>query len=217
MAKNLKMAVRQCWLNLGHALVRATLLRGRAVNPFLDSTVAVPLASEQSPVQPQKQIERPRGHWSFPFAQQAGNRVARRSRVAVMLAGVGVGLSAQALELNTASAEQLKDLRGVGPRTAQMIVQERNRAGPFESLEDLSDRVRGIGPKRLQTLQAAGLRVSETGRSSGVLSGKGQGASSQVAASQGGVSQAAGSQGARGRVAPSTSVATPLIETSPPH
>ena len=182
------------------------------MNPFLDSTVAVPLASEQSLVQPQKQIEPPRGRWSFPFAHQAANRLARRSRVAVVLAGVGVGLSAQALELNTATAEQLKELRGVGPRTAQIIVQERNRAGPFESLEDLSDRVRGIGPKRLQALQAAGLRVSEAGRNASASSGRVQGSSSQVAGSE-----VAASQAARGRVAPSTSVAIPLIETSPPH
>jgi competence protein ComEA len=172
------------------------------MNPFLDSTVAVPLASEQSLVHPQKQTERPKGRWSFPFAHQAGNRLARPSRVAALLAGVGVGLSAQALELNTASAEQLKDLRGVGPRTAQIIVQERNRAGPFESLEDLSDRVRGIGPKRLQALQAAGLRVSESGRASGVVSTK---------------VQSVGSQGVRGRGVPPAEVATPLIETSPPH
>jgi competence protein ComEA len=138
--------------------------------------------------------------------------LARRSRVAVVLAGVGVGLSAQALELNTATAEQLRDLRGVGPRTAQIIVQERNRAGPFESLEDLSDRVRGIGPKRLQALQAAGLRVSEAGRNASASSGRVQGSSSQVAGSE-----VAASQAARGRVAPSTSVAIPLIETSPPH
>ena len=182
------------------------------MNPFLDSTVAVPLASEQSFIQPQKQAERLTGRWSFPFAHQAGNRLARRSRMAVMLAGVGVGLSAQALELNTATAEQLKDLRGVGPRTAQMIVQERNRAGPFESLEDLSDRVRGIGPKRLQTLQAAGLRVSEAAGTSGVSPGKAQGSSVH-----GSASRAAGSQGTRGRVAASAAIATPLIETSPPH
>jgi len=187
------------------------------MNPFLDSTVAEPLATEQPQVQPQKQTERLTKRWSFPFAHQAANRLARRSRVAVMLAGVGVGLSAQALELNTATAEQLKDLRGVGPRTAQLIVQERNRAGPFESLEDLSDRVRGIGTKRLQALQAAGLRVSEAGRTSGVLSSTVQGPSSPVAASQGAGSRVAASQGARGRVAPFASVATPLIETSPPH
>lgn len=187
------------------------------MNPFLDSTIAVPLASEQLLVQTQKQSEYPKGRWSFPFAHQAANRLARRSRVAVMLAGVGVGLSAQALELNTATAEQLRDLRGVGPRTAQIIVQERNRAGPFESLEDLSDRVRGIGPKRLQTLQAAGLRVSEVGRTASALSGRVQGSSSQVAGSQATGSQVTASQARRGRVAPPTSVATPLIETSPPH
>jgi competence protein ComEA len=158
------------------------------MNPFLDSTVAVPTASEPALLQPPRQAERLNGRWSFPFAPQTSNRLARRSRVAVMLAGVGVGLSAQALDLNTATAEQLTDLRGVGPRTAQIIVQERNRAGPFESLEDLSDRVRGIGLKRLQTLQAAGLRVSKAG---------------------------AAAQAAPRRVALPTSVATPTIESVP--
>lgn len=170
------------------------------MNPFLDSTVAVPLASEPALLQPQRQAERLNGRWSFPFTQQASNRLARRARVAVMLAGVGVGLSAQALDLNTATAEQLTDLRGVGPRTAQIIVQERNRAGPFESLEDLSDRVRGIGLKRLQTLQAAGLRVSGMGTAAGGLSTKGQGAASQAAPR---------------RVALPTGVATPTIESVP--
>jgi competence protein ComEA len=170
------------------------------MNPFLDSTVAVPLASEPALLQPQKQVERLNGRWSFPFTHQTSNRLARRARVAVMLAGVGVGLSAQALDLNTATAEQLTDLRGVGPRTAQIIVQERNRAGPFESLEDLSDRVRGIGLKRLQTLQAAGLRVSEAGRATGGLSAKGQNAASQAAPR---------------RVALPAGVATPTIEPVP--
>jgi len=176
------------------------------MNPFLDSTVAVPLASEQSFVHPQKQTERSKGRWSFPFAHQAGNRLARRSSVAALLAGVGVGLSAQALDLNTATAEQLKELRGVGPRTAQIIVQERNRAGPFESLEDLSDRVRGIGPKRLQALQTAGLRVSEAGYAAGVLSGK----------VPSGPSQGSAALGTRSRAHSPARVATPLIESAPP-
>jgi len=94
------------------------------------------------------------------FASEARQRLSRRTSVVSMLAGIGMSMSAQALDLNAATAEQLQDLRGVGPRTAQIIVQERNRAGRFESLEDLSDRVRGIGPKRIQALQAAGLRVS---------------------------------------------------------
>jgi competence protein ComEA len=64
---------------------------------------------------------------------------------------------AHALDANTATAAQLETLNGVGPRTAQLIVQERERAGPYESLEDLSDRVRGIGLKRLARLRDAGL------------------------------------------------------------
>ena len=167
------------------------------MNPFLDSTVAVPFASEPVLLQPQRQAERLNGRWSFPFTHQTSNRLARRARMAVMLAGVGVGLSAQALDLNTATAEQLTELRGVGPRTAQIIVQERNRAGPFESLEDLSDRVRGIGLKRLQTLQAAGLRVSEAGTASGGLSASRQSAAVQAVTR---------------RVALPTGVATPTIE-----
>lgn len=66
---------------------------------------------------------------------------------------------AHALDANSATEEQLQTLNGVGPRTAKVIVQERERGGPFESLADLSDRVRGIGSKRLARLQAAGLSV----------------------------------------------------------
>lgn len=67
--------------------------------------------------------------------------------------------SAYALDANTASVAQLETLNGVGPRTAQIIVQERERGGRFESLEDLSDRVRGIGKKRMARLREAGLSV----------------------------------------------------------
>ena len=79
-----------------------------------------------------------------------------------LVIGCGLGMAvmpAQALDANAATVEQLETLNGVGARTAKIIIQERERAGPFESLEDLSDRVRGIGRKRLGRLQAAGLTV----------------------------------------------------------
>lgn len=65
--------------------------------------------------------------------------------------------SACAMDVNTASLAQLETLHGVGPRTAKTIIQERERGGSFSSLEDLSDRVRGIGKKRLARLRSAGL------------------------------------------------------------
>lgn len=64
-----------------------------------------------------------------------------------------------AVNLNTASALQLQEVKGIGPKTAAMIVEERERGGNFQSLTDLSDRVRGIGPKKAAALEAAGLKV----------------------------------------------------------
>jgi competence protein ComEA len=82
----------------------------------------------------------------------------------VWLFATGLFLAAmpvQAVNVNTATVEQLSTVRGVGPKTAQRIVKERERGGYFESLEDLSDRIRGIGLKRMQRLEAAGLRVEK--------------------------------------------------------
>ena len=48
------------------------------------------------------------------------------------------------INVNTASAEELTSLRGVGPKTAARIIEGR----PYTSTEDLL-RVKGIGPKTL--------------------------------------------------------------------
>src|SRR5690625_4199087 len=65
------------------------------------------------------------------------------------------------MDLNQATSNQLQSLPGISPKTATTIVHEREHGGAFTSLEDLSDRVRGIGPKRLEALQEAGLQVSD--------------------------------------------------------
>lgn len=65
---------------------------------------------------------------------------------------------ATSVDVNQASAQQLQAVKGIGARTAERIVQERAR-GKFESLEHLSERLSGIGPKTLVKLKAAGLCV----------------------------------------------------------
>lgn len=59
----------------------------------------------------------------------------------------------QALDLNTATVEQLDDLPGVGPVTAAAIVGWRQANGKFTSVDQLAD-VDGIGPSRLDKLRA---------------------------------------------------------------
>ncbi len=117
------------------------------MNPFLKDTVAQPLGVH------------PSAHWRKPVKKHSVSGLSRHASLAMMAAGLTVGLPTQALDVNAASTAQLESLRGIGPRTAKMIVHERSRAGAFASMEDLSDRVKGLGERRMRTLSQAGLEV----------------------------------------------------------
>lgn len=56
------------------------------------------------------------------------------------------------VNLNSATAEQLDTLDGVGPATATKILEWRQAHGGFRSVEDLAQ-VPGIGPKKLAALK----------------------------------------------------------------
>jgi competence protein ComEA len=56
------------------------------------------------------------------------------------------------LDLNRATADQLDELPGVGPSTANAIVQHRDDVGGFQSVDELLD-VRGIGPAKLDAIR----------------------------------------------------------------
>lgn len=96
-------------------------------------------------------------------------RVRRGAIVAIALLAAGAGLatlgalsapttpprivtlSSSRIDVNRASAAELALLPGIGPALAGRIVEDRERNGPFATLDDLV-RVRGIGPAILAGL-----------------------------------------------------------------
>lgn len=59
---------------------------------------------------------------------------------------------AEPLELNTATAEELQQLPGVGPGMAKAIVDFRQKSGPFRRVEELLA-IRGITRQRLEKIR----------------------------------------------------------------
>ncbi|MCI1224288.1 ComEA family DNA-binding protein [Bifidobacterium sp.] len=57
------------------------------------------------------------------------------------------------VNLNTATMQELDTISGVGPVTAQRILEHRQRIGRFTSIDQLLD-ISGIGPKTLEKLRS---------------------------------------------------------------
>jgi competence protein ComEA len=69
-----------------------------------------------------------------------------------VVAGTGSGSPGAPVNINTASESELEALDGVGPVTANAIIQYRTEHGPFHTVDDLLD-VSGIGPATLEQLR----------------------------------------------------------------
>ncbi len=61
--------------------------------------------------------------------------------------------STQVVNLNTATAIQIATLPGIGPKTADLIVQYRQKNGNFKKVEEIMN-VRGIGEKTFLKLKS---------------------------------------------------------------
>lgn len=71
----------------------------------------------------------------------------------IMLSALCFSLPAWAtVDINAAGQEQLQELKGVGPKKAQAIIDYRKKNGPFKSASDL-DKVPGFGAKTVDALK----------------------------------------------------------------
>ncbi len=68
--------------------------------------------------------------------------------------GTGDIFSTMVVNINSASLGELQSLPGIGPITAQYIIDYRNKSGPFRSKEELK-KVTGIGEKKYEKIKDA--------------------------------------------------------------
>jgi len=98
-----------------------------------------------------RRAERTAVNLAAPLADGEQVLVAARGSPSVGAAGAPSGTTGP-VSLSSATAEQLDTLPGVGPVTAQKIIEYRQAHGPFTSVDGL-DAIPGIGPARLADLR----------------------------------------------------------------
>lgn len=119
------------------------LLWSLQMNPFTESTVARPLA-DTTHAKYGGTVARTRLRRR---CDSTGAGLKALLRVGV-LAGIFLPALSYGVDVNSATPEQLRGVRGIGPKTAETIVEERTRGGRYESIEISPTASRASGPRK---------------------------------------------------------------------
>lgn len=84
----------------------------------------------------------------------------KRLLLALVLWFAVAGIASAAVNINTATKEELTTLKGVGEKRAQEIIDYRKKNGNFKSVDDL-EKVPGIGPGIMKQIRS---QVTVTGK-----------------------------------------------------
>ena len=79
--------------------------------------------------------------------------------VLVMLVAFS-GVAVAAVNINTATKEELTSINGVGEKRAQDIIDYRTKNGPFKTVDDL-EKIPGVGPGLMKRIRS---QVSTSGK-----------------------------------------------------
>lgn len=81
-------------------------------------------------------------------------------KILAVLGGLLLSMNlAFALDVNTASQQELEGIKGIGPKLSSRIVEERKKGGNFKDMSDLETRVKGVGENNSKKFADGGLTV----------------------------------------------------------
>jgi len=92
---------------------------------------------------------------TFVLAPRNGLSAEEKAATPAMKAGAekaAAGALSGPININTAGPEELAKLPGIGPKTAEEIVNYRKDHGPFKTTRDLIN-VKGVGDKKFEAIQ----------------------------------------------------------------
>ncbi len=89
--------------------------------------------------------------FSIPASAAENTQGATTTSASSATSSSGEKANSEKVNINTADAEQLKTLKGVGDAKAQAIVNYRTQHGAFKSVDELAS-VKGMSQKTLATL-----------------------------------------------------------------